>query len=129
LYRSATVFVLPTLSDAFAMTQLEAQAHGLPIIVTPSCGRVVIEGETGFMVAARDAQALAVAIRRFIQDRGLSARMAPRCIERAKEFNVDAYGNQLLSIISNRMRHRAASHKSQPVSQATSVPFSSSSPI
>src|SRR5262249_42870523 len=31
-YRAADVFILPTLSDGFAITQLEAQAHGLPII-------------------------------------------------------------------------------------------------
>src|SRR5260370_12537111 len=31
VYRHADVFLLPTLSDGFAITQLEAQAHGLPI--------------------------------------------------------------------------------------------------
>src|SRR5207249_2585039 len=37
-YRNADVFILPTLSDGFALTQLEAQAHGLPIIASEFCG-------------------------------------------------------------------------------------------
>jgi len=40
-YLVADAFVLPTLSDGFAITQLEAMAHGLPVIVTPNCGAVV----------------------------------------------------------------------------------------
>jgi len=43
-YRKADVFVLPTLSDGFAITQLEAMAYGLPVITTPHCGKVVTEG-------------------------------------------------------------------------------------
>src|SRR4030095_8236536 len=34
VYRDADVFILPTLSDGFAITQLEAQAHGLPVIAS-----------------------------------------------------------------------------------------------
>src|SRR5207248_1735602 len=36
-YLEADVFLLPTLSDGFALTQLEAQAHGLPIIGSRRC--------------------------------------------------------------------------------------------
>src|SRR5439155_1655374 len=43
-YRNADVFILPTLSDGFAITQLEAQAHGLPIIASKFCGKVVENG-------------------------------------------------------------------------------------
>jgi glycosyltransferase involved in cell wall biosynthesis len=39
-YRSADVFILPTLSDGFALTQLEAQAWQLPLIVSRYCGEV-----------------------------------------------------------------------------------------
>src|SRR4029077_18394116 len=37
-YRNADLFILPTLSDGFAITQLEAQAHGLPVIASKCCG-------------------------------------------------------------------------------------------
>jgi glycosyltransferase involved in cell wall biosynthesis len=34
LYSSADVFILPTLSDGFALTQLEALGHGIPVIAS-----------------------------------------------------------------------------------------------
>jgi glycosyltransferase involved in cell wall biosynthesis len=98
-YQQADVFVLPTLSDGFALTQLEALAHGLPVITTPNCGRVVEEGKTGFIVPARDAQALADAILKFATNRNLSASMAPACREAVKAYSVSAYGQNLVKII------------------------------
>ena len=98
-YRQSDVFVLPTLSDGFALTQLEALAHGVPVITTPNCGRVVEDGKTGFIVPPRDAQALADAIRRFVRNPKLAAEMSPRCIEASKAFSIEAYGKRLVEII------------------------------
>jgi glycosyltransferase involved in cell wall biosynthesis len=106
-YRQADVFVLPTLSDGFALTQLEALSHGLPVITTPNCGRVVEEGQTGFVVPARDAQALAEAILRFVRHPGLGREMAPACREAAAAYSVDAYGQHLVEIIERHMSRRS----------------------
>jgi glycosyltransferase involved in cell wall biosynthesis len=65
-YRQADIFVLPTLSDGFALTQLEAMAHGLPVIVTPNCGEVVTAGVDGFIVPPQDAESLAKAVHRYL---------------------------------------------------------------
>lgn len=67
-YRSADLFVVPTLSDGFALTQLEAMAHGLPVIATPNCGEVLSDGVDGLIVPACDAAALAEAFQLLIQD-------------------------------------------------------------
>lgn len=67
-YNSADVFILPTISDGFALTQLEAMAHGLPVITTPNCGQVVTNGVDGFIVPARDATALAESLRTLLED-------------------------------------------------------------
>jgi glycosyltransferase involved in cell wall biosynthesis len=98
-YRKADVFVLPTLSDGFAITQLEAMAYGLPVITTPHCGKVVIDGETGFVVPARDAKALAEAVMRFAKDRELALRMNDNCRASVKKFSIDTYGECLMKII------------------------------
>ena len=98
-YRQADVFVLPTLSDGFAITQLEAMAHGLPVIVTPNCGRVVEDEKTGFIVPVRDPQALADAIFRFVRHPGLAREMAPTCRAAVKAYSVEAYGQRLVEII------------------------------
>ena len=46
-YRNADLFILPTHSDGFAITQLEALAHGLPIVASNHCGEVIQHGVNG----------------------------------------------------------------------------------
>ena len=49
-YREADLFILPTLSDGFALTQLEAQARGLPVLASRYCGEVVRDGRNGLLL-------------------------------------------------------------------------------
>ena len=105
-YRKADLFVLPTLSDGFALTQLEGLAHGLPVIVTPNCGRVVEDEKTGFVVPPRDSKALAETILRFVHNPGLAIEMAPACRKAAKAYSVAAYGTKLVGIIEKYMERR-----------------------
>jgi hypothetical protein len=86
IYQQADVFVLPTLSDGFAITQLEAMAHGLPVIATPNCGRVVTDGVDGFIVPARDGERLAEAILRLDSDRNLLREMSARALKTVLGF-------------------------------------------
>jgi glycosyltransferase involved in cell wall biosynthesis len=103
LYSSSHVFVLPTLSDGFAITQLEAFAHGLPVITTRHCGRVVEEGKTGYIVPARDAEALAMAILQFLKTPSLLKEMGDHCRKEVQAYNIDAYADGLIHIINDRL--------------------------
>ena len=87
-YRSADLFVLPTLSDGFALTQLEAMAHGLPVITTPNCGEVVTDGVDGLIVAASDANALAEAFQFLIQDPEKLQAMSAATASKLKQFSL-----------------------------------------
>jgi glycosyltransferase involved in cell wall biosynthesis len=49
-YDLADVFILPTLSDGFGLTQLEALAHRLPVIASRQCGEVVIDRVNGLLL-------------------------------------------------------------------------------
>jgi len=109
LYRSADVFVLPTLSDGFAITQVEALAHGLPVVATPNCGAVVDDGRTGYLVPARDARALATALRRFVREPSLAAQMRPACLAEAARYSVAAYADRLETIVKRRYAARIQS--------------------
>jgi glycosyltransferase involved in cell wall biosynthesis len=69
-YRDADVFILPTLSDGFAITQLEAQAYGLPIIASKYCGRVVENGVNGILLDEPSPACIAHAVRDCIANPG-----------------------------------------------------------
>jgi glycosyltransferase involved in cell wall biosynthesis len=99
LYRNADVFVLPTLSDGFAITQLEAMAHGLPVIATPNCGEVVSDRVDGRIVPAADAVALAAAIEELVRNRTLLRDMSRRASERVRQFSLDRLAERIDSLL------------------------------
>ena len=49
-YRDADVFILPTFSDGFGLTQLEAQSWKLPVVASRYCGEVVKDGVNGLLL-------------------------------------------------------------------------------
>lgn len=73
------VFVLPTYyREGLPRTILEALAVGRPVITTdtPGCRDAITDGVSGFLVAPRDAQALAQAMQKLITDPELVQRMS-----------------------------------------------------
>jgi glycosyltransferase involved in cell wall biosynthesis len=90
------------LSDGFAITQLEAMAHGCPVIATPNCGRVVTPEEDGLLVPPRDPEALAKAVLRCAQEQDLLSAMSRRAQHTAQRFTLDAYADRLLSVVEQR---------------------------
>ncbi len=102
-YREADVFVLPTISDGFAITQIEAMAHGLPVVTTRNCGEVVRDGIDGFLIPARDASALANALTTLADDPERLAAMRATARENATRFGLDAL-DQNLRAIEQRLR-------------------------
>ena len=57
-YRQADVFLFPTHSDGFGLTQLEAQAWKLPIIASRFCGEVVEDGRNGWLLPEVSVEAI-----------------------------------------------------------------------
>lgn len=82
------VFVLPSYyREGLPRSILEAMASGRAIVTTdmPGCREPVEEGGNGFLVPPRDAEALATALTRFIEEPGLAARMGTRSRRLAEE--------------------------------------------
>jgi glycosyltransferase involved in cell wall biosynthesis/predicted metal-dependent phosphoesterase TrpH len=61
LYSTADLLVFPSVTDTFGMVVLEAQACGLPAVVSDVGGpkEIVVPGKTGFVAKADDSQAWA----------------------------------------------------------------------
>jgi glycosyltransferase involved in cell wall biosynthesis len=109
-YAKADVFVLPTLSDGFAITQLEAMAHGLPVITTPCCGDVVSDGLDGFIVPPRDANALVKTFQKYLLEPELMRQQSEAAREKAKLFSLDRLAADLLKLDSTFHAPRSALH-------------------
>ena len=69
VYARATVVCLPSYREGFPKALLEAAACGRPLVATdvPGCRDICRNGETGSLVPARNAQALADAIAALLQ--------------------------------------------------------------
>jgi glycosyltransferase involved in cell wall biosynthesis len=66
-YKDADVFILPTLSDGFGLTQLEAQSWKLPVIASRYCGEVVRDGVNGVVLEEVSARAIADVLVNFLR--------------------------------------------------------------
>ncbi|MBM3499326.1 MAG: glycosyltransferase family 4 protein, partial [Armatimonadetes bacterium] len=87
ILRVCEVFALPSDQEGLPGSVLEAMATGKPCVVTPVAAAPVLDGDTGLVVPHSDAPALAEAITRLLQDRGLAAAMGRAARQRA----VDAH--------------------------------------
>lgn len=66
-YRNADVFILPTFSDGFGLTQLEAQSWKLPVIASRYCGDVVKDGVNGLLLENVSATAISNALHQLLR--------------------------------------------------------------
>jgi len=96
---SAHVFVLPSYGEGMPRSTLEALAIGRAIVSTQvsGCRETVEERVNGFLVPARDAEALERAMRRFLDDPSLAIRMGPESRRIAeRDFDVHRVNEHMI---------------------------------
>ena len=106
VYRSASVYVLPSIEEGLPQSILEALASGLPVILTPNTGGedLVTDGREGLFVPLRDAEALARALRSLYEDEARRRAMAAAAAETARAWTWDAYGDRAARAYARVMR-------------------------
>jgi alpha-maltose-1-phosphate synthase len=95
------VLVLPSVQDGFGMVMAQAMACGCPVIASQNTGAVdlLTDGEEGFVVPVRDAQALAVRLQRLADEPDLRQRMAEKSLLRVRQIGGwQDYGQAALDI-------------------------------
>jgi hypothetical protein len=96
-YRDADVFLFPTLSDGFGLTQLEAQAWQLPVIASRFCGEVVQHGINGLILNDVTGETIEDALRQCLRQPALLAQFCRAAVKPAT-FGLEALGLNLLEI-------------------------------
>jgi len=95
LYRSADVFVLPSLIEGMPLVVLEAMACGLPVITTTHGPAEIVRDEVdGFFVPIRDAQAIAARLDQLYRDPALREQMGRNAREQAMRHTWGAYAKR-----------------------------------
>ena len=97
----ASIACLPSYREGLPKALLEAMASGLPCVTTdvPGCREAVRDGDNGLIVPARDARALANALKTLILDPDLRARMGARGLQRVhQEFSSEFINRQTLDM-------------------------------
>lgn len=96
-YREADVFIFPTFSDGFGLTQLEAQAWKLPVIASRFCGDVVQNGRNGIVLSEVSGTEIAKALYDFLQNPVRLADMAT-CSGAKSKFSLNSLASSLLEL-------------------------------
>jgi glycosyltransferase involved in cell wall biosynthesis len=108
--RRADLLVHPARWEGFGLALLEAMLAGKPVVATrvSSIPEIVVDGETGLLVAPDDDEALAAAILRLLRDPEEARRLGEAGLARARgEFSVEQMSRRTLAVYERALSSRA----------------------
>lgn len=113
LMRGFDIFATAPVHEGMCLALVDAMAAGRPAVATRAGGipEVMADGETGFLVAPRDAGALAERLVRLLQDEALRRAMGAAALARARErFTVERMVRDTAAVYAATVRRSAAAH-------------------
>ncbi|ACS83984.1 glycosyltransferase family 4 protein [Musicola paradisiaca] len=107
---SMDVFVLPSYgNEGVPQSIMQAMACGLPVVSTTvgAIDEAVVSGETGYLIAPKDAVQLASTLRQLMGDDALRVRFGQAALQRAATcFGADIMLDRMTTIFQNSLRTR-----------------------
>ena len=115
LYNSGSVLVLPSLADSWGLVVPEAMACGLPVIASANAGssEAIQDGMNGFIVPARDSDALADRLAYLYEHPSQRRSMGQAARRSMADFTWERYGQRLLAIYHTIIARNTASGPNQ----------------
>lgn len=106
-YSDLEVLMLPSFSEGFGLSVLEAAACGTPSIVydSGSLPELVEHGKTGFVVKQGDTGGLSEALEAILNQPGVRDEFSSRCIVRAKRYDWQSVVTQIHDIYREILNH------------------------
>jgi glycosyltransferase involved in cell wall biosynthesis len=106
-FRAALVYVMPSVSEPFGLTALEALRHGASVIVSRTSGVAEVLEEQAITVDCWDTAQMANHIRRLVADPAATAQRARRAAARLTGLTWDQPAEQCLAVYQQLMRETA----------------------
>ncbi|WP_377827470.1 glycosyltransferase family 4 protein [Bradyrhizobium lupini] len=101
LLQHTDILTLPSFVESLPMAVIEAFAYGIAVVATPvgAVPEVVAHERNGLLVPVGDAEALANALNRLLEDRALRLRLGDAaCRDHAERYEINAYMKRLVPI-------------------------------
>lgn len=108
LMRVANCLILPSAKEGLPLSILEAQASGLPVIAAPTSGipEVILDNETGFLVAADDVNGYADRIKLLLTDQNVSQLISQNALKQCvEERSWDSYVDKTVNLYESLCQH------------------------
>ncbi len=101
LMATCDVLALPSIVEGRALVQQEAMAQGLALVATANAGGqdLIEDGQAGALVPIRSPGAIAEALARLADDRGLLERMQRNAARRAAALTWEQYARTIITAI------------------------------
>ena len=103
------VFLLPSESESFGLAALEAMASYVPVVATRAGGlpEVVDHGDSGYLEAVGDTQAMARDVLELLTTPGKREAMGQRARVKAEQFAMAAVGTQYIELYQKLVHEQA----------------------
>lgn len=113
IYRSADIFILPSVMEGMSSVTLQAMACGLPIIASRVKGfeAILEESVNGLTAEYNNAEEFANAIEKLIKSPDLRNKMSKNSIEKAKQFSWETIAKQYLKLYAKTTNKKIAEQK------------------
>lgn len=98
LYKSASLFIYPSLCEGFGLPVLEAMACGVPVIASNSSSIPEVGGDAILYFEPKDRLDLASKMKRACSDRNLSSGLVSKGLARSRIFSWDKAASEFLNI-------------------------------
>jgi len=99
LYSGATLFVMPSLYEGFAMPVLEAMACGTPVACSNVSSLPEVAGDAALLFDPRSVDRMAAALKHALEDARLRTELSLRGKERAQQFTWERCARQILEVL------------------------------
>jgi alpha-1,3-rhamnosyl/mannosyltransferase len=107
LYRGATVFAYPSLSEGFGLPVLEAMACGAPVLTSNRASLPEVAGDAAVLVDPVDPVSIAGGIERLVTDDEFRAGMVAKGFDNVRRFSWDRCARETVTVY-HRVAERGA---------------------